>query len=552
MTDRRLQFGAASGIVSIGVGDASSRRVRASIVPTPFGCRFTLEAADEDADVTAGRRLRVAAERLVQLDVLAERALLRGQPVYKDVPAVLPSLDLLIEPGAAEGEGVRYPVGSLLRPLLTATRPEEPLFSYQRRGVAWLIGRRRALLADDMGLGKTLQTIAALRRLARTGAVAGALVVAPRTLVANWEKELAQWAPELAVTRVTPEGSRSEEVWRSRLGRAHVIITTYEQVRTPPDSLIERTPDLVIADEAHKLRNRSSQTNAGFRRLRPGRLWMLTGTPVERDAEDLASLLSLLEPARFSTDDAKLGQGALRSRARPYALRREKKDVLADLPPVLKIHEVVDLSDSQRAAYTQVVRRARKGEQNFLAVFNQLRMICDLDPVSGASSKLDRIEELLSSVAEAGEKAIIFSYTIDPLRVLLGRLGGLGLRGLLFTGEMSLNARSETLAEFQGSPDVVALLASSRLASEGLTLTDANNVFFVNRWWNPSNNQQAEDRVVRVGQTLPVNVYTFTCRHTVEDTLERILLEKGLTFDTLVKQLSAAPDELSELFTEPS
>src|SRR5207237_824980 len=151
-----------------------------------------------------------------------------------------------------------------------------------------------------------------------------------------------------------------------------------------------------------------------FRRMRPSRLWALTGTPVERDAEDLATLLSLLEPKRFSPDDYRLGPGILRSRARQYVLRREKRDVLSDLPPVLRRHEILDLSGEQRDAYRAALRAGRKGNDWFLALFNELRMICDIAPLSGASSKLDRIEELLEETRDRGEKAIVFSYTLEP------------------------------------------------------------------------------------------------------------------------------------------
>lgn len=495
----------------------------------------------------------MAARRVVTLDALAARSLARGRSITKDVPArLVRRRTALSEKGGQAHNGQSFPIGVLLRPLLMADRPMEPLFRYQRSGVAWLLRRTRALLADDMGLGKTLQTIAALRRLLRNGAVDDVLVVAARTLLANWEEEFARWAPELAVTTVRPEGARRSDVWKRRLGRAHVIITSYEQVRSLPSVLVSRTPSLVIADEAHKLRNSGSKTVAGFRRMRPERLWLLTGTPVERDPDDLATLLSLLEPSRFSRADARLGTSVLRSRARPYVLRREKKQVLADLPPVLRRHEVLDLSGEQRAAYREAIRAGRAGRRHgnttYLALFTKLRMICDIEPASGSSSKLDRIHELLEEVRDRSEKAIVFSYTLEPLRALARRLADAGLRSELFTGELDLAERTLTLERFRCDHEVTALLASSRVASEGLTLIEANNVLFVNRWWNPSSNQQAEDRVVRVGQELPVSVYNFTCRHTVEALLDKILVEKGLTFEELVTKLTSSIAEVDELF----
>jgi SNF2 family DNA or RNA helicase len=239
--------------------------------------------------------------------------------------------------------------------------------------------------------------------------------------------------------------------------------------------------------------------------------------------------------------------------ARPYVLRREKRDVLADLPPVLRRHEVLDLTDEQRAAYRAAIsagRAGRAGENTYLALFNELRMICDIEPASGSSSKLDRIQELLEEVRDRGEKAIVFSYTLEPLRALERRIANVGLGGQLFTGELDLAERRATLQRFRSDHEVTVLLASSRLASEGLTLVEANNVLFVNRWWNPSSNQQAEDRVVRVGQELPVSVHSFTCRHTVEALLDKILVEKGLTFEALVTRLTTSAGDLDELFED--
>ena len=476
------------------------------------------------------------------------RTLASGESVTREIPFLSSPTGRRRRP-----EGV-FLSEDLLRPLLLPYTAKDELYPYQRRGVAWLLKHRRALLVDDMGLGKTAQALGAARRLFRFGAVSWALVVAPRTLLANWEAESARWAPELCVLTLQPAGPGRAKAWRRAVRREHLLITSYEQLRDPPSALLENPPDLIIADEAHRLRRRESQSCKGFRAIKAERLWALSGTPVERDAEDLAVLMSLLDERRFSVDDRLLRPSALRSRARPYMLRRRKDEVLRELPPVIESEEELELSQAQKAAYHNAVRtQGRRGANfSYLALFNELRMLCDLEPKSGSSIKLDRIADLLDDVAMSNEKAVVFSYLLSPLYELQRRLYQAGVGHELLTGDMSLPKRQEAVQRFKGDGNCAALLASSRVASEGLTLVEANHVFFVNRWWNPSSNAQARDRVVRIGQTKTVWVWTFVCRGTVETRLAQILDTKRKTFDELVDAINRSNvTPFGELFGEP-
>ena len=265
---------------------------------------------------------------------------------------------------------------------------------------------------------------------------------------------------------------------------------------------------------------------------------MLTGTPVERDAADLACLLSLLEPRRFTVDDDRLGLEALRSRVRPYLLRRTKESVLPELPAAVEHTVECEMLPTQRAAYNEAVRSlSSSGPGDFLALFGRLRSICDWEPVSGDSSKLDRAYDLVHAAAARGRKTVVFSFTIDPLRQFGERMRHAGVGCQLLIGEQSLEARERAIVKFKSDPGCVALAASMRVGSEGLTLTEATQVVFINRWWNPSANAQAVDRVVRIGQTQAVDVYYLTCANTVEDRLQPMLDRKSLTFDELIDRL---------------
>ncbi len=435
-------------------------------------------------------------------------------------------------------------------PLLLPPGVKDDLYPFQRKGVAWLLWNRKAILADDMGLGKTVQVIAAIRRLYRYGRIESCLIVAPRTLLANWLAEAERWAPEL-ITRHLEFTNRTftPADWRAAVSRAHILLASYEDLRGLSDDLESQPPDLIVADEAHRLRKAESLTHQAMRRITPSRLWALSGTPVERDAQDLACLLSILEPRRFAIDDHRHGVDVLRARVRPFLLRRTKDQVLPELPEATEHIEIVELHPFQRRAYTRAQASLRHGSaEGYLALFNSLRTICDIDPETGASSKLDRAEQLINAAIAEGCKTVVFSYMLDPLHKLRQRLAAnSGTVAAMLTGSQSLDQRKHSIQRFKTQHDCWVLLASTRVASEGLTLTEANRVIFVNRWWNPSTNSQAVDRVLRIGQTRPVMVHYLTCANTVEDRLQPLLDRKEMTFDQLIETLGHRPEAALEL-----
>jgi SNF2 family DNA or RNA helicase len=427
-------------------------------------------------------------------------------------------------------------------PLLLEPPRSLPLFPYQIDGVKWLCSKRRAILADDMGLGKTLQAIVATRQLFFSNSIGSVLVVCPKSLIANWEFEITKWVPDLIHIRMVPCAAISEKAWEKVLGSAHILITTYEQMRVPAQLLRDRGVDLLIADEAHRIRNQTSLTANGIRAVKAPRFWALTGTPIERDTFDLATILSILSPKSCSPADAKLSLALVRSNARPFVLRRLKSEVLKELPPVIENREVLELTTRQRRAYNVALETFTKaiGDQQMLALITRLRGICDYEPDTRESAKAVRILEILSDIQTAGEKAIVFSHLTEPLQLMRSflrrKFGDNSIRMLL--GQQSMEERQSSVTDFKSLVDVRFLLASSRVGGEGLTLTEANNVIFFNEWWNPSSNDQARDRVVRLGQKKGVFVYTFVCRNTIEETLLDILTNKRATFDDVVNNLA--------------
>ena len=431
--------------------------------------------------------------------------------------------------------------GEKILPWLLPTSGTSDLYPFQVEGVRWLLASNNRLLADDMGLGKTVQTIFAVRFGFSEQLFKSILVLCPKSLVLNWLAEFRKWAPELISLALSPPERSAEEVWSKALDNCHVAIANYEQVRGACLAMKHRHFDLVVADEAHRLRNASSQVSQSFRLLRRDRFWALTGTPIERDLRDLATLMSLLDEKRFSVLDANLATAALREKAKPYILRRTKETVLKDLPEVMSSAELLSLLPLQLKTYRQVQSGyACNGEKisNALHKLSELRRVCDFDPISKTSAKLERIHEELLDIKNLGEKALVFSYVREPLDALFAMTQST-LNAVLIDGRMSGTDRETAIKRFKSDPNVTALYASSKVASEGLTLVEANHVFFINRWWNPSSNAQARDRVNRIGQKRIVFIHEYVCVGTIEETIQKLLISKNAIYDEVIGRIEA-------------
>ena len=465
------------------------------------------------------QQLRCAARIALDLDATLSRLVTQGQVARLEMKPSRSRSPCRIE-RANEATLLRPRIEELIAPLVFDSSPQVPLRPFQESGVQWLVKRQAGILADDMGLGKTAQALRALEELIRQGAIRSALIVCPKSLLTNWETECERWVPGLTVVRSVPSKGESNEVWSALLSRSHIIITSYEQLRPMPKPLASAQVELIIVDEAHRLRRSQAKLVKAFRLINAERIWALTGTPIERHEVDLATLLSLLDPARFSAKSATTEFAGLKAQARPYLLRRLKEDVLDELPDVIETKELVELTPQQQRAYTSARSQSLpKDIGEVLQRFTLLRSICDLDPRSGASVKLDRIVEILQAVKEAREKAVVFSYLLRPLDVLAKRLARKHppIGAVSLTGKLTTDERGRVIQNFKSDERVVALLCSSRVGGEGLTLTEANHVIFINEWWNPSANAQARDRVVRLGQERVVQVHRFRCQGTIEE-----------------------------------
>lgn len=413
-------------------------------------------------------------------------------------------------------------------------------FAYQYQGIAFLYPRYAAVLADEMGLGKTMQAITTIRLLLRSGEIRSVLLICPKPLVTNWKREFSMWAPEVPTTIV--EGDQHRRCWQWQQTNAPVRIANYELLLRDGDLLRGRMEpfDLVVLDEAQRIKNRSSTTNQVARAIPRRRSWALTGTPIENSSEDLVAIFDFLMPGylRQGMEPRRMGRATS-----DYVLRRTKRRVLSDLPPKLYRDAELELTPAQAATYQLaeeqgVVRLEDMGAeltiQHVFELVLRLKQICNFDPATGASSKLERLEADLDEVAASGQKAIIFSQWVRTLETLRDRLTRFG--PLEYHGKIPVRRRDAVIQRFRQEPSHHILLMSYGAGSVGLNLQFCGYVFLFDRWWNPAVEDQAINRAHRIGVQGPVTVTRMLTLDTIEQRIHEVLEEKRELFNLVFSE----------------
>lgn len=461
-----------------------------------------------------------------------------------------------------------------LNPSVPSTLKAE-LRDYQEVGFRWMVRLDHwgagACLADDMGLGKTVQAIAFLLYKASAGA---SLVVAPASVLMNWSRELARFAPSLNVTVLNESDDRS--VALSDLHEYDVVLTTYGLLVREKESLTGVNWNVVCLDEAHTIKNRGTKMSDAAMSLKASSRVILTGTPVQNYLSELWNLFQFLNPGLLGSyeffkekfigpieiSEDKDRQAQLKRIIQPFMLRRTKSEVLEELPEKTEIYRTVPMSSSESLVYETMRLEAKnelahdtKVNMNALAAITKLReAACSVALVkkgwTGESSKLSVLRELVSEIVSGGNSVLIFSQFTGFLDMVSDMLKKDGVEHFYLQGSTPIKKRQEMVSAFQHGEKPVFII-SLKAGGLGLNLTGANYVIHLDPWWNPAIEQQATDRAYRIGQSQNVTVYHLIAQNTIEEKILRLHKVKQNLADAILEGTSVSHaitlDELREL-----
>ncbi|MCL2306589.1 MAG: DEAD/DEAH box helicase, partial [Planctomycetaceae bacterium] len=434
---------------------------------------------------------------------------------------------------------------------------------YQETGVHWLHLLTRlglgACLADDMGLGKTIQVIALLLALKQTQ-TSTSLLVAPASLLGNWESEIQKFAPSLRTRIAHAAGAGTDKP--ENLHDIDLVMTTYGMVERI-DWIKKQHWRNIILDEAQAIKNAGTKQAKAVKELNTAGRIVLTGTPIENRLSDLWSLFDFLNPGLLGSNAAfskfvkslsknteSVNYAPLRKLTQPYILRRLKTDkkIISDLPDKTEVTAWCGLSKNQAAIYAQSVKqlekelrelREDKGNMKrrglILAYLMRFKQICnhpaqwtgdgDFDPMR--SGKFERLREICDEIASRQEKVLIFSQFREITEPLSHYLQTIFKRpGLILDGTTAIKKRKEMVDAFQTEAGPPFFVLSLKAGGTGLNLTAASHVVHFDRWWNPAVENQATDRAFRIGQRKNVLVHKFVCRGTIEERIDDLIESK--------------------------
>ncbi|CAK6688582.1 DEAD/DEAH box helicase [Synechococcus sp. CBW1002] len=454
---------------------------------------------------------------------------------------------------------------------------------YQERGLGWLAFLHRfdqgACLADDMGLGKTIQLLAFLQHLkAEQELKRPVLLVAPTSVLTNWKREAAAFTPELEVREhYGPRRPSSPAALKKALQGVDLVLTSYGLLQRDSELLETLDWQGMVIDEAQAIKNPNAKQSQAARDLaRPGKMGRfriaLTGTPVENRVSELWALMDFLNPLvlgeeaffrqRYRLPIERYGDMAslrdLKARVGPFILRRLKTDksIISDLPEKVELNEWVGLSSEQAKLYRKTVddsleaiARAPLGQKHgqVLALLTRLKQICNHPALAlkeegvdgqfaSRSGKVQRLEEILEEVIEAGDRALLFTQFAEWGHLLQAHLERKWRQDVPFLyGNTSKAERQAMVDRFQEDPRGPQLfLLSLKAGGVGLNLTRASHVFHIDRWWNPAVENQATDRAYRIGQQNRVLVHKFITSGSVEEKIDRMIREKSKMAEEIV------------------
>lgn len=437
---------------------------------------------------------------------------------------------------------------------------ESILREYQKRGFLWIKTLKYngfgGILADDMGLGKTLQVIAFLLSEYLEGeGNSPSLIVAPASLVFNWQSEIRKFAPDLPVQMVVGKAG-DRKLIIEHAGSRDILVTSYDLLKRDIGLYENRTFSNQIIDEAQYIKNHNTQAAKAVKMVNAGFKLALTGTPVENRLSELWSIFDFLMTGflysyqRFREelelpivqDNSENEIKRLQKMIRPFVLRRLKKDVLKDLPDKLEKNYYAKMEGEQRKLYDAHVKRMqlmldKQSEEEFksskiqiLSELTRLRQLCCspeliFDEYKGGSAKSDLCIDLIKNAVSGGHKILLFSQFTSMLSILEERMKAEKISFYTLTGSVNKEKRARMVEDFNND-DTSVFCISLKAGGTGLNLTSADIVIHYDPWWNLAVQNQATDRAHRIGQEHVVMVYRLIIEGTIEDNIVKLQEKK--------------------------
>ena len=447
---------------------------------------------------------------------------------------------------------------------------EANLRDYQVDGFQWFNTLAHygfgGVLADDMGLGKTLQAISYILKLWEEkdqSFQSPALIVAPASLIFNWEREFKKFAPSLHVKVFYGTKDEREAMWQ--MASPDVWITSYPMVRQEIDVLKQQTYPILFLDEAQAIKNNQTKIAKAIRSLKAGKRFALSGTPIENSLDELWSLFHVLMPGLFPAkkDFKKLAPEKIARIVRPFILRRVKQDVLTELPDRVDSLQYSELTDDQKKVYLAYLSKIQEetaaqlktegfqqSRMKILAGLTRLRQICChpglfLDNYAGESGKLLQLLDLIETGLANNHRLLIFSQFSSMLKVMAEKLTEAGYDFFYLDGQTKSQARVEMAERFNEGEKPIFLI-SLKAGGTGLNLTGADTVILYDLWWNPAVEEQAAGRAHRMGQKDVVHVHRLIAEGTIEEKIYQLQEKKRELIDTVIQPGETTSQSLSE------
>ena len=423
-----------------------------------------------------------------------------------------------------------------------------PLRDYQSAGVNFLVTRKNILLADEMGLGKTIQTIVSIRILFQEKEINNCLIVVPVSLISNWVFEFGIWGGVIKPKII--QGNQKKRLTLYSM-QSPVQIVSYESIRNDLELIADsKFYDLVVIDEAQRIKNDTSATSKIIKKIPRKYSWALTGTPLENNIEDIASIFGFVKPKTISKYDF---PREIKEKIDQFTIRRRKREVLKELPDVIEQTVRISLTPTQLTTYENTrseqykyIKQLDKKEKisGILALITELKKITNFDSYSEESSKADYISEILEEKKMLNEKVIIFSQYVETLKFLERKFHS--YKTQMYTGGQSQSERDEIISSYKQSEEFELLLISLKAGGVGLNLQETDTLILFDRWWNPAVEEQAIGRADRFGREGSLHVIKFVTHNTIEERIERLLFDKKDLFNKIVEEVTPKTNKFSE------